>query len=101
MGFLVVDEDHSHSLVEEQLGKLREEEQLEIEWKREYTDLKSSLGETRACRLPYLILGFDNDRRGMSGSKDVRLRIFITSMSGDKSLTFSLTASSISGDHQA
>ena len=37
----------------------------------------------------------------MSGSGDVSLAIFITSMSSSKSLVFALTASSNSADHQA
>ena len=39
----------------------------------------------RARRLPYLGLG--NDRRSASGSGDVSLAIFITSVSGSESLT--------------
>ena len=40
----------------------------------------------RASRLPCLSLGLGNDRRGTSGSGDVSLAIFITSVSGSKSL---------------
>ena len=59
------------SLGEEQLGKLgEEEEEPGTEQRREYIDL-----------------GESDDRRGMSGSRDVSLLIFITFMSGSKSLT--------------
>ena len=41
----------------------------------------------KVCRLPCLILGFGDDRRSMSGSRDVNLTIFITSVSGSERLT--------------
>ena len=41
----------------------------------------------RASCLPCLSLSFGDDRRGMSGSRDVSLTIFITSISGGRSLT--------------
>ena len=43
--------------------------------------------EKRACRLTCLSLGLGDDKRGMSGSRDVSLTIFINFMSGSKSLT--------------
>ena len=43
--------------------------------------------ERNACYLQCLCLGFGDDRRGMSGSGNVSLTIFITSMSGTKSFT--------------
>ena len=53
------------------------------------TDLGSDLRKKRqACHLPCLSLGFDNNRRGMLGSRDVSLAILVTSMSGSKILTY-------------
>ena len=42
--------------------------------------------ERRASRLPCLSLDLGDDRRSASGSGDVSLAIFITSVSGSKSL---------------
>ena len=73
------------SLGEEKLGKLGEEKDEEeepaTERRREYTDVGSVLGERETSTL---------------GSRDVRLMIFITCMSGSKSLM----PFSTSGDHQ-
>ena len=73
------------------LGKLGKEEdeekELATERRKEYTDLGSDLGERQACRLPCFSLGFGDDRRGMSGNRDLSLTIFFTSMSGSKSFT--------------
>ena len=44
--------------------------------------------ERRASRLPCLSLGLGGDRRSTSGSRDVSLTIFITSVSCRESLTF-------------
>ena len=43
--------------------------------------------ERRASSLPCLSLGLGDYRRDMSGSRDISLAIFITTMSGSKSLT--------------
>ena len=77
---------------EEQLRNLGEEEDEEekpaTEQTREYTDLGVGFRlEKRESCLPYLSLGGD-DKRGMSGSEDVSLTIFIASESGSESLTF-------------
>ena len=42
--------------------------------------------ERRASRLPCLSLRLGDDRRSTSGSRDVSLAIFITSVSGSESL---------------
>ena len=61
----------------ERLGE--EEEERATERKREYTDL----GHKIASRLPWLILGLGNDRRGTSEGRDVSKAII--SVSGSES----------------
>ena len=63
---------------EKQLGKLAEEEdELATEPKRKYTGLGLNLGKREEL---------SDDKQGMSGSGDVSLSIFITSVSSSKSL---------------
>ena len=88
MGSELIREDRSRLPGKKQLGKLGEEENEEkepaTERRREYTDLGLDIGERDehvACH------GFGDDRRSMSGGRDVSLTIFITSMSGSKTLT--------------
>ena len=77
-------------LKEEQLGKLekeKDEEEDHAKRKDRIRRFRLDLGERRASRLPCFSLGFDDDRRGVSGSRDVGLTIFITFMSGSKSFS--------------
>ena len=60
-----------------------EEEEPATERRREYTDFGLDLGE-REEQVVYL--GVGDDRRSASGSGDVSLAIFITSVSGNESL---------------
>ena len=74
------------------MGKLREEEAEKGEpatkRRREYTDLGLDLGEredqAKSTAMPQP--GFGDDRRTTSGSGDVSLTVFITSMSSSHSL---------------
>ena len=64
------------------MGKFgEEEEEPGSERRRKYTGL--GIRERRASRMPYFSLG--EDRRGISRSRDICLKILITSLSGSKS----------------
>ena len=79
------------------LGKLGEKEkEPATERKREYTDFgreKEQVADRQGqgCRSSWrafvLSLGLDDDRRSTSGSGEINLAIFITSVSGSESLT--------------
>ena len=71
------------------MGKLGEEEEIETERRREHTDLGLDLGKREehvSCHASAFALAM-TDGACRSGSADVSLTIFITSVRGSKGLT--------------
>ena len=102
VGSQVICKDRSRPLGEELLGKLGKTRKKSRKQNEGVHRFGVGFGKgRRASCLPCLSLG--DDRQSTSGSRDVGLTIFITSVSTSKSLTSftKLSVSSTSADHQA